>query len=63
MIAQDKSKLENQFLVDEAHSLCEAKFITEVEFSEIQKAIPTPKKSKNILLRLGFAFLGMLLYG
>ena len=62
MIAQDKSKLENQFLVAEANSLYKAKFITEVQFIEIQKAIPTPKKSKNILLRIGFAFLGMLLY-
>lgn len=62
MIAQDKRLLENQFLVAEAHSLYKAKFITEVQFSEIQKAIPTPKKSKNILLRIGFAFLGMLLY-
>lgn len=63
MIAQDKTKLENQFLVDEAHSLYKAKFITEEQFSEIQKAIPTSKKSKNILLRIGFALLGMLLYG
>lgn len=62
MIAQNKRLLENQFLVAEAHSLYKAKFITEVQFSEIQKAIPTPKKSKNILLRIGFAFLGMLLY-
>ena len=63
MIAQDKTKLENQFLVDEAHSLYKAKFITEEQFSEIQKAIPTSKKSKNILLRIGFALLGLLLYG
>ena len=49
MIAQDKSKLENQFLVEEAHSLYKAKFITEVQFIEIQEALPTPKKSKNIL--------------
>lgn len=62
MIAQDKKKLENQFLIDEAHSLYKARFITELEFDEIQKSLPTPKKQRNILLRIGFTFLGMLLY-
>jgi hypothetical protein len=62
MIAQDKIRLENQLLVEEAHSLLDAKFITEDQFAIIKKLLPTPKRQKNILFRLGFLLLGMLLY-
>ena len=62
MIVQEISKLENQILIDEAHSLYKAKFITEQQYNEIKKQLPTPKKQKNILLRIGFAILGIFLY-
>ena len=62
MIALEKIKVENQLLVEEAHALYKARFISEEQFKIIQKSHPTPKKQKNILLRLGFAFLGILLY-
>lgn len=62
MIAQDKTKLENQILIDEAHSLYKAKFISKDQYLEIEKLLPVYKTPKNILLRIGFAFLGILLY-
>ena len=62
MIVQDKTKLENQILIDEAHSLYKAKFISKEQYIEIEKQLPVYKIPKNFLLRIGFAFLGILLY-
>lgn len=62
MIAYDKTELENQFLIDEAHSLYKAGFILKEQYNEIEKKLPTPKRHKNILLRLLFALLGVFLY-
>lgn len=62
MIAQDKTKLENQFLIDEAHSLYEAKFISKEQFHEIEMRLVLPKVHTNIFLRFGFAVLGVFLY-
>lgn len=62
MIAQNKTKLENQILMDEAHSLYKAKFITKEQYIEIEKQLPIYKTPKNFLIRIGFAFLGILLY-
>lgn len=62
MIAQDKTKLENQFLIDEAHSLYEAKFISKEQFHEIENRLVLPKVHTNIFLRFGFAVLGIFLY-
>ncbi|MES2240923.1 MAG: hypothetical protein V4497_11765 [Bacteroidota bacterium] len=62
MIAYDKTKLENQFLINEAHSLYEAKFISKEQYHEIETHLAVPKVNTNLLLRLGFAILGILLY-
>ncbi|MES2544221.1 MAG: hypothetical protein V4548_05000 [Bacteroidota bacterium] len=62
MIVYDKTELENQFLIDEALSLFKAGFISKEQYNQTKKEFPIPKRQKNILLRLGFALLGVLLY-
>ncbi|HJS01753.1 MAG TPA: hypothetical protein VJ780_12545 [Flavobacterium sp.] len=62
MIAHDKTKLENQFLIDEAHSLYEAKFISKEQYQQIEANFPGYKNQKSIFIRIGFAFLGIFLY-
>lgn len=62
MIADDTTKLENQFLIDEAHSLYEANFISEEQFNEIETQLGLRKANTNIFLRFGFAILGIFLY-
>ena len=62
MIALDKIKLENQLLVEEAQLLYKARFISKDQFSEIITSHPALKKQQNLLLRIGFALLGILLY-
>lgn len=62
MIAQDTTQLENQFLIDEAHSLYEAKFISKEQFHQIETQLGLPKVNTNIFLRFGFAMLGIFLY-
>ncbi|KDN56459.1 hypothetical protein [Flavobacterium seoulense] len=62
MIAQDKTKLENQFLIEEAHSLHDAKFISKEQLKEIETRLNYTKANTNIFLRFGFAVLGIFLY-
>ncbi|MEO8255194.1 MAG: hypothetical protein ABI554_12505 [Flavobacterium sp.] len=62
MIAYDKTELENQFLIDEAHSLQKANFISKDEYKKIVAVLPTLKSNSNILVRIGFSFLALLLY-
>ncbi|MGA9636920.1 hypothetical protein [Flavobacterium sp.] len=62
MIAYNKTELENQFLIEEAHSLYKAGFISKENYTTIEDQLPTVKKQKNILIRLGMTVLGVFLY-
>ncbi|MDQ5930573.1 MAG: hypothetical protein QG594_2361 [Bacteroidota bacterium] len=62
MIAHNKTLLENQFLINQAQSLQKAGFISPENLAQIEKDLPVLKTQKNILIRLGMAFLGLLLY-
>ena len=62
MIQYDKTELENIFLVEEAHSLKNAGFITKEQYSLILKDLSILKNHKNILIRIGFFLLGSFLY-
>lgn len=62
MRAENTTFLENQILIDEAQALYKAKFITKEQYNTIEMQLPAPKKQKNILFRIGFALLGILMY-
>lgn len=62
MIAYNKTELQNHFLINEAHSLHKAGFISKENITTIENDLPTVKNQKNILIRLGMGFLGFLLY-
>ena len=62
MIAHNKIKLENQFLMDEAQSLFKAGFISKEQLNQIQSQLKIPKTQKNFLIRVGLGILGVFLY-
>lgn len=62
MIAHNKTLLENQILLNQAQSLQKAGFISPENLAEIKEQLPVLKSQKNILIRIGMAFLGLLLY-
>lgn len=62
MIAHNKTLLENQILLDQAQSLQKAGFISPENLTEIEAQLPVLKTQKSILIRIGMAFLGLLLY-
>ncbi|MFQ3174393.1 MAG: hypothetical protein ACI8W0_001512 [Flavobacterium sp.] len=62
MILYDKTKLENITLLDEAHSLQTAGFMSKEQYALISKALATLKSQNNILIRAGFFLLGCFLY-
>ncbi|KVV14631.1 hypothetical protein [Flavobacterium sp. TAB 87] len=62
MQAINSTKLENLILVEEAKSLQNAGFIGKEQIEYIKKELDTPKTNTNILVRLGFVLLGLLLY-
>jgi hypothetical protein len=62
MIVHDKNLLENLSLLEEAKSLQAAGFISKEQKELIKKELPAFKRQSNILVRLGFFVLGVLLY-
>ena len=62
MIALDKLLLKNTMLVSESKSLKDSGFITADQWKTIQLRYPIFKTSDNILIRIGFFLLGILLY-
>lgn len=62
MIAYNKTLLDNTLLVDEASSLKKSGFIDSAQFQTIIGDLPSLKRHKNILIRLGFFLLGSFLY-
>jgi len=62
MKAYNSKLLENTFLVEEAKSLRNGKFISPNQYFSIKKKYEQLKTQPNILVRAGFFFLGILLY-
>lgn len=62
MIAHNKTELENQFLMDEAHSLHKAGFVSKEQHNNILSQLKMPKTQKSFLIRLGLGLLGVFLY-
>ncbi|CAM3527302.1 hypothetical protein [Flavobacterium chungbukense] len=62
MIAHDKKKLDNEFLIDEADTLYKGGFINKEQKKFIEKELPVLKGQNNILVRIGFFLLGSFLY-
>lgn len=62
MIVHDKDLLENLSLLEETNSLQAAGFISKEQKDLIKKELPSFKRQSNILVRLGFFVLGVLLY-
>lgn len=62
MIAYNKTLLDNTLLVDDASSLKKSGFIDSAQFQTIIGDLPSLKRHKNILIRLGFFLLGSFLY-
>jgi len=62
MKAYHKKLLENTFLVEEAKSLRNGKFISPDQYFKIKTKYEKLKTQPNILVRAGFFLLGMLLY-
>jgi len=62
MIAYDKKLLGNTFFIDGAEALQDGGFITKEQFNEAQVKTPILKTQRNLLVRIGFFFLGTLLY-
>ncbi|WP_369765054.1 hypothetical protein [Flavobacterium sp. WC2429] len=62
MIQYDKTELENVSLVEEAHSLKNAGFISKEQYNLIVKELIILKSNTNILVRIGFFILGSFLY-
>ncbi len=62
MIAYDKSLLEATFLIEETQILKEAAFITDEQAIAHTKELTTLKSQNNLLIRIGFFILGVILY-
>ncbi len=61
MIVFDKLLLENTFLLEEAKKLYEQRFISKTQLQDIKQQLPALKTHNNVLIRIGFYFLGCLL--
>ena len=61
MIVFDKELLENSFLLEDAKRLNSQGFVSQEQLGEIKKQLPVLKSHSNILLRIGFFVLGLLL--
>jgi len=62
MTAYDKNLLANTFFIAGAKSLKDGGFITKAQLTDIRTKTPVLKSQGNILVRLGFLLLGILLY-
>lgn len=62
MIAHDKQLLANTFLIESADSLRDGGFITKEQLLAAKFKTPRLKTNSNFLVRIGFMFLGVLLY-
>lgn len=62
MIVYDKELLENTFLLEEAKQLNSEGFVSKTQLAEIKKDLPVLKSHHNILVRVGFFILGVLLF-
>lgn len=62
MLAYNKEKLENGFLVSEAKELYKMKFISKAQLAEIAKQLPLLQSNGNLLVRIGFFLLGCFLF-
>ncbi|CAD0008767.1 hypothetical protein [Flavobacterium salmonis] len=62
MIVYDKALLENLQLHEQADSLLKGGFINKAQKNLIEKELPSFKIHNNILIRIGFLLLGILLY-
>lgn len=62
MLAYDKEKVANGFLVSEAKELYKMRFISKTQLAEVAAQLPLLNSSGNILMRIGFFLLGCFLF-